>query len=567
MPDIELPADGEKPYGNKLRTAINAINDAVDAATEAIADGSAVTDSAVTALVANPGSDTRAELNAAIAGSTRAAQSPVWASQARRGADFFHTFTNKPDHVMADGDLADSGHLFTVRENTMPPFRVSGGALTRTPQAGGVYLGVKLDGTAAVIGCRYVIPEGAGTPDTLTLIASKLEFTAASDATGYSVAASHTNIGQQGISYQTLDSNPPEYNFNARTILTYDHPNAPLPPGEYVVEIDLRADRASIRTPNGDTIFTPVDAKIASQNGPWLTWELFASASGTKALRILDIWASTDKANGLDRLAYDRTLQTVSGSVAGLTVSNVQATSVSLSWQATPGATRYIVSKRALGGDWEVVATTASTSAVVTGLTSATNYEFAVRPAAAVIATTAGTPTVYAADDFNRADGALGNTPTGSLAWTVNGGSISVKSNQMWFDTVTSATTRAYALVNTGQSNGRISLRLNANLEGLAFRCVAGTSGYLLQISGSQYQLLKRTASGTYTQVATTGDGWATVGQAVSVLLDGPNMTFFYENGNVMFTYSDTQFQSATLHGAASGFNNRGADDFAHTSA
>lgn len=68
MPEIDLPADGEKPYGTKLRTAINAVNDAVDAATEAIADGSAVTDSAVTALVANPASDTRAELNNAIAG-------------------------------------------------------------------------------------------------------------------------------------------------------------------------------------------------------------------------------------------------------------------------------------------------------------------------------------------------------------------------------------------------------------------------------------------------------------------------------------------------------------------
>lgn len=67
MPDIDLPADGEKPYGTKLRTAINAVNDAVDAATEAIADGSAVTDSAVTALVANPASDTRAELNSSFA--------------------------------------------------------------------------------------------------------------------------------------------------------------------------------------------------------------------------------------------------------------------------------------------------------------------------------------------------------------------------------------------------------------------------------------------------------------------------------------------------------------------
>ncbi len=67
MPDIILPVDGEKPYGTKLRTAISAVNDAVDAATEAIADGSAVTDSAVTALVANPDSDTRAELNTAIA--------------------------------------------------------------------------------------------------------------------------------------------------------------------------------------------------------------------------------------------------------------------------------------------------------------------------------------------------------------------------------------------------------------------------------------------------------------------------------------------------------------------
>lgn len=69
MPEIELPADGEKPYGNKLRTAINAINDAVDAATEAIADGSAVTDSGVNSILDNPVSQSSITLSNKFASS------------------------------------------------------------------------------------------------------------------------------------------------------------------------------------------------------------------------------------------------------------------------------------------------------------------------------------------------------------------------------------------------------------------------------------------------------------------------------------------------------------------
>lgn len=77
MPEIVLPADGEKPYGTKLRTAIELVNGAVDATTEAIANGSAVTDSGVTAVLSNPLSGARVELDEAYATVAQGAKADV----------------------------------------------------------------------------------------------------------------------------------------------------------------------------------------------------------------------------------------------------------------------------------------------------------------------------------------------------------------------------------------------------------------------------------------------------------------------------------------------------------
>ena len=95
MPVITLPSDGEKPYGNELRAAINAINDAVDAtiaglpdtvnatietgltpeAAQAIADRPEV-DTAVAALLSDPDSYSGASVNSVVAAAPIRGQVP-----------------------------------------------------------------------------------------------------------------------------------------------------------------------------------------------------------------------------------------------------------------------------------------------------------------------------------------------------------------------------------------------------------------------------------------------------------------------------------------------------------
>lgn len=504
---------------------------------------------AATAIAARP------ELSAAFVGGVRPAS--------RLRADFYHDFTNKPDHVMADGDLSDSGHVFTVRENPQPPFRVSDGALTRTPSAGGVYLGTKLDGPVARIGCEYVIPEGAGIPDTLTLIASKLEFTAESDATGYSVAASHTNIGQTSITYQTLDSNPPEYNFLARTLLTYNHPTL-LTPGRYTVEIDILGRTASVNTPTGGRITVPADDKILSQNGPWVTWELFAGASGTKALRIERIWAWSQER--LEEVTQNRIDALRSGSVAGLKVTAVSPSSVSLAWDADERASGYQVYVFD-GTSWSYGPFVSSITATVTGLSESMPYRFDARPVFSVTAVTSGSwGTLIAADDFERTDGAPGSTPTGALAWgSYGGGTLAISGGKLYATTVTTVANGLLGYVDPGHSDIELEFTYTAASgfgnggAGIRYALTPSVSGIHVQVVSGNWAIERRTGASTYTTIHTSSKT-AAIGQVVKVRTTASdNRILVWVDGQLIFDVIETVVPgSQRLAGMYARYSNRG---------
>jgi len=127
MPSITLPPDGQNPYGTTLRTAINAINDQVDANTADIADG----DATVAGFIDDVDSDTRAALVSATAALNDAGVAAlVDDSGSLTSAALNSTYAaNSRARVGLLGDsITDENELFTI----------SGGYVT-TPGAGYFY--------------------------------------------------------------------------------------------------------------------------------------------------------------------------------------------------------------------------------------------------------------------------------------------------------------------------------------------------------------------------------------------------------------------------------------------
>ncbi|MBV9919991.1 MAG: hypothetical protein JOY78_03925, partial [Pseudonocardia sp.] len=214
---------------------------------------------------------------------------------------------------------------------------------------------------------------------------------------------------------------------------------------------------------------------------------------------------------------------------------------------------------------------------LVPGLTAGTSYTFTVHAtnhagssseSSSSNSITVPTPTTYAADNFNRSNGAVGSTPTGSFAWSVpggGGGTWTIASNQL--QGVGGG--EHIFTVNTGQHDGTVQVtRITGNSDdGLVFRAVNQSNYWFLWPSpyDSLYHLVKRVA-GSDTDVYST-DITIHAGDVMTVVLNGNNILVKI-NGTTACKVVDSTFATTgNLHGVRTvGFGTNKFDDFSHTS-
>lgn len=180
-----------------------------------------------------------------------------------------------------------------------------------------------------------------------------------------------------------------------------------------------------------------------------------------------------------------------------------------------------------------------------------------------------GQPTsdvVLAADTF-AGDGALTVTEVGNQAWqTFNpeGGTWSRESGQLKA-TKLGNSTRMYAVVDVGRSDGRLSVKRSANIfDGVVFRRSDLTNYWVVAQNGSSQYLLAKVVNGSTTTVATS-TLVAAAGDVVSVELAGASIAVKVNGTQAPnLTASDAFNLSATMFGVrlANGGGNAFFDNF-----
>lgn len=245
-------------------------------------------------------------------------------------------------------------------------------------------------------------------------------------------------------------------------------------------------------------------------------------------------------------------------------------TSISLSWTASVNATSYLVEyKTSASSTWLTWSSVTPNSALVTGLTTGTPYDFRVTASnisgvAPVSATATATPapiapgTTIFADNFNRADAAvLGSTSTGSMPWQISvasgTGNGLIDTNRGGVNNGSGARTMAF--VNTAFSNCAYTATLgvkDSGIEFLIFR-YQDINNYLFlsreSVSG-HWTLWKRVA-GTPTIVGSTSAVLIASGDIVEVTLNGTSV-IVKVNTVTLFTQTITDMQNATAYGFGS---------------
>jgi hypothetical protein len=223
--------------------------------------------------------------------------------------------------------------------------------------------------------------------------------------------------------------------------------------------------------------------------------------------------------------------------------------------------------------------TSVSSPIVVNGLSSGTSYTFTVHAtnaagnsaeSAASNSAAVLTPTTYAADTFNRADGAVGNTSTGGFAWTAVGGS-----SPSW--TISSNQLRGVngglnvLVVNTGHADGTLQVTRGASNagDGLAFRVVdASNWWYFVPSSFDGYWHLVKQVGGVFSDLMASDDPWV-AGGTMTVILRG-SLIICKVGGVEIFRRTDSDLSTATRHGVRNLGDSSPIqlfDNFSHTSA
>lgn len=150
----------------------------------------------------------------------------------------------------------------------------------------------------------------------------------------------------------------------------------------------------------------------------------------------------------------------------------------------------------------------------------------------------------YAYDDFNRANGAPGNTPVGGYAWTNRGTIWNIVSNALE-PTGTTTATSSEVYIDEPHTDGTLETvltkNLDATLKGVYFRGQADTAGYLFYApEAGVYALRSRSASGALATIQASTQGF-TAGDKLTVVLNGSTITCKVNN-TAIITVTDTQF-------------------------
>lgn len=176
--------------------------------------------------------------------------------------------------------------------------------------------------------------------------------------------------------------------------------------------------------------------------------------------------------------------------------------------------------------------------------------------------------TLLVGDTFNRADGALGTTETGALAWTVYAGTAAISGNQLLFSSATaSGAMGCRAYVSTAVSDCAVLGTAIPSAAGgwgigLTFRQnrTAFTGWTVEAYDGTVYKLIKHTDANTKVDVATSTKT-TSPGDRLRVELNGDSITVKC-NGLTIMTATDSFNATAVEHGFVGRGGSRKADDF-----
>lgn len=265
--------------------------------------------------------------------------------------------------------------------------------------------------------------------------------------------------------------------------------------------------------------------------------------------------------------------------VTGLTAGTATEDSVPLSWTAPAAGdqpiTDYIVQFRVTGApSWDTFTdgTGNTTSTTVTALTASTGYDFRVAAMSSVgtgpwsdtvpVSTTAAPveeePPVEEAftDDFNRADGPLGN------GWTLdsqdgNKPNLEIISNQA--GKIGGGFTFAWAVRDCGSADGDIEVTTTDAQNGLVVR-YADRLNWIALYEGNIWQMV----AGDRTKLVTPLD-FSTVG-TIKLVMSGDTLTA-YRDGALVAEATSTFNQSVTTHGIVRFVESGTLDNFTFTPA
>jgi len=248
---------------------------------------------------------------------------------------------------------------------------------------------------------------------------------------------------------------------------------------------------------------------------------------------------------------------TVPAQVTGVTATTAQA--IDVAWTApTDGGstiTGYRVQYRVVGqSTWDGITVGGSARSVTlaAGILGGTSYEIQVA-AINAIGTGAYSATVtqtsgiipYAVDNFDRANSAsLGSTPTGNYAWTQTATNFSIYNNAL----SVASTGSAKDVIDEPHINGTLEMTLltyTSGLVGLSFRGTPGQAGEYVFYAGegtAGYALKKRTATDSFTTLATATPNTPVVNGAVlTVVLNGSSI-ICKVNGVTVITATDSSY-------------------------
>lgn len=167
--------------------------------------------------------------------------------------------------------------------------------------------------------------------------------------------------------------------------------------------------------------------------------------------------------------------------------------------------------------------------------------------------------TIVFADDFNRANGAAGNTAVGNKPWLYHDtapGGMAIDTNRMKLTTASSVVSM---VVDAGTANGILEGTLavtDVGNTGIVFRSTSAGDQFRLSRTGSadkRYQLTRRVGGASTTLAQLTKQ--IADGDRIKVVLDGPSITLFI-NDVQEWQGSDSTHLGATKHGFYNGANN-----------